>query len=143
MGINSLIYRQICSNGMMGVMAEDSGEVFHKRGKSFNPFAQRTLLHNGLENSLEKSVNGIYLFRKTKDIVVKDPLHEIEKIGKRHSLGKSHVEGVQQAYEHEQQNNLYSVINGFTRYATDNLKNDYKNRLKFETIANDILEKVA
>ena len=118
-------------------------KVFHKRGKGFNPFAQRTLLHNGLENSLEKSVNGIYLSKKTKDIAVKDPLHEIEKIGKRYSLGKSHVEGVQQAYEHEQQNNLYSVINGFSRYATDNLKNDYKNRLKFETIANDILEKVA
>ena len=143
MGINSLIYRQVCTNGMMGVMAEDSGEVFHKRGKGFNPFAQRTLLHNGLENSLEKSVNGIFLFRKTKDITVKDPLHEIEKIGKRYSLNRGHVEGVQEAYEHEKQNNLYSVINGFSRFATDNLKKDYKNRAKFETIANDILETVA
>lgn len=142
MGINSLIYRQVCTNGMMGLMAEESGDVFHKRGKGFNPFAQRTLLDNGLENALEKSVNGIYTFKKTKEIIVDDPHDEIEKIGKRYKLGKTHVEGIQEALQHESRKDMYSVVNGITRYARD-FKSDYKNRSRFETIANEVLESVA
>lgn len=142
MGINSLIYRQVCTNGMMGLMAEESGDVFHKRGRGFNPFAQQTLLNNGLENAIEKSDNGIYLFKKTKDIAVEDPFDEIAKIGSKYNLGKTHIEGIQEEFDHEKQNNMFGVLNAITRRGRS-FKSDYKNRARFETIANDILEKVA
>ena len=143
MGINSLIYRQICTNGMMQLLAEDSEQVFNKRGRQFNPYAQQTLLHNGLENSIEKASNGIYTFRKTKDILVEDPIDEIEKIGSRYKLGRGNIEAIQGNFEHESQFNMYGILNSITRTGQSFGKRDYKNRSKFETIANDILEKVS
>lgn len=144
MGINSLVYRQVCTNGMMALISDDENkEIFYKRGKDFNPFSRVAALNSGLNNAVEQSDKSIITFKKTKDIEVDNPIVEFEKIGKRYSLGKNHVENMVDMWEHERQYNYFGVVNGITRYASREFSNkDYGNRSKFEFIASDVLEKV-
>ena len=142
MGINSLVYRQVCSNGMMGLITdEENKEIFYKRGKDFNPFSRVPAMNRGVMNAIDKSDSNIKLFRKTRDISIESPEDEFIRIGRRYNLGKIHVEGMQESYKIEPQNNLYSIINSVTRYSTG-FKKDYSTRSKFEFVANDMLEKV-
>lgn len=142
MGINSLVYRQVCTNGMMGVGSdEENKEIFYKRGHDFNPYSRKNLLQNGLTNAITTSDQSAQLFKKTKDILVTEPVEEFRKIGKRFNLGKTHVDGFTEEWRNEPQTNYFGVINGITRYAR-NFGKDYFNRSKFELIANDVLEKV-
>lgn len=143
-GLNSLVYRQICTNGMMGLMAEGQNEsIFGNRGREFNPFSRRNLLSQGMDDAIQRSNNSINLFRKTKGILVPEPYDEIDKLSNKYKLSNDHREGVKESYNVEKQRNYFGVINGFSRFATDSFgKKDYKNRSRFEFIASDVLEKV-
>lgn len=143
MGINSLIYRQVCTNGMMGLMSdEDNKDIFYKRGKDFNPFSRKNILQNGVANAVDKSDKNIDMFKKTKDIIVNEPQFELRKIGKKYGIGGVHVDGFVENWNREQQRNYYGVLNSITSYA-QSFKKDYTSRSKFEFIANDLMEKVA
>jgi hypothetical protein len=143
MSVNSLVYRQVCTNGMMGIGSSEENEaIFGGRGNNFSVFAQKPILTRGMENAITKSDNSIYLFRKTKDIKVEDPNKEFVRLGNKYNLGKIHVEGIQESFKKEPQRNIFGVLNGITRYG-NSFKSDYKNRSKFEFIANDLLETVA
>jgi len=144
MGVNSLVYRQICTNGMMGIGSEeDNAEIFHKRGRDFRPAARRNRLNQGLNNAVDQSNNSIRTFKLTKGINVKDPEREIKRIGDRNNLGQNHIESVQDCFNKERQYNVYGVLNSYTRHARDIGNNDYKNRSKIELIANNELNKYA
>jgi hypothetical protein len=144
MSVNSLAYRQVCTNGMMALLSQgENEEIFGKRGSNFSIFAQKPMLHRGLNNALEKADNSIYLFRRTKDIKVDNPEMEINRIGNKYNLGKSHVEGIENAFKVEPQNSLFGIVNGVTRHARNIGNRDYNNRSKFEFIASDLLETVA
>jgi hypothetical protein len=143
MSVNSLVYRQICTNGMMGIGSSEENEaIFGGRGNNFSVFAQKPILTRGIENAITKSDNSIYLFRKTKDIKVEDPNREFVRLGNKYNLGKAHVEGIQESFMKEPQRNMFGVLNATTRYG-NSFKSDYKNRSKFEFMANDLLETVA
>ncbi len=107
MGINSLVYRQICTNGMMGIGSdEDNAEIFHKRSRDFRPAARRNRLNQGLNNAVDQSNNSIRTFKLTKDIKVEDPKREIKRIGSRNNLGQNHIESVQDCFDKERQNSV-------------------------------------
>ncbi|WP_226035636.1 hypothetical protein [Aquibacillus saliphilus] len=143
-GLNSLVYRQVCSNGMMGLIGdEDNKEIFHKRGNDFSPFARRNSLNSGIEKAVDQSNNSIKLFERTKNIEVKNPKEEFNRISSRYKLGQHHVSSLMDMYSQEPQENYYGIINAISRHADRNFKTDYKNRAKFEFMASDILNKVA
>lgn len=142
-GLNSLVYRQVCSNGMLGFIGdEENKEIFYKRGRDFNPFARRSRLNNGINNALNQSSNSIKLFEKTKHIEIKDPKKEFHKLASRYKLGKSQIDHLLDMYTHEPQGNYFGIINAISRHADRNFKNDYNNRAKFETMANELLSEI-
>lgn len=144
MGVNSLLYRQVCTNGMMALVSEeDNKEIFYKRDKDFNSLYKKKKIDLGLSKAIERANNNIILFEKTKNIVVEEPKKEFFKIAKKYNLGVNHVEGIEQRFEKEPQRNMFGVVNALTRYGRDFNKNDYRNRSKFEFIANDVMQKVA
>lgn len=143
MGINALVYRQICTNGMMGLISdEDNKEIFYKRGEGFNPFSRRNMIDRGLNNTINQSDKSIEQYRRTKDIIVDNPIDEIRKIGSNYNLNKGYIDGIQQRFDEEKQNNMFGVVSALTRFGRD-FKSDYKNRSKFEFIANDIVANVS
>lgn len=142
MGINSLVYRQVCTNGMMGLASEDDNTaIFHKRGNNFNPFSRKFMLQDGMNKAIERSNNSIELFHMTKDIILDEPKEEIVKIGKRYNLNKGDVDGIQECWRKERQMNYFGVINSITRRGRD-YGRDYRNRSRLEQVANNVLEKV-
>lgn len=142
MSVNSLVYRQVCSNGMMGLTGDDENrEIFYKRGRDFNPFSRTNLLQNAMSNAISRSAESIQLFRKTKDITVDDPEQEIGRLGRKYKLSGINVDNIQDKFQIEPQNNYYGVLNAITR-AGKSYKKDYRNRSKLELVANDVLSKV-
>jgi hypothetical protein len=142
-GLNSLVYRLICTNGMMDIIGDDENrEIFGKRDRDFNPYSRKRKLNNGLDMTITKSSENIQLFKKTKDIIVENPRQEIDKISNKYKLTKSHNEGIQEAYKKEQQRNMYGIVNSLSRFGRNFNKSDYKNRSKLEFIANDVLHTV-
>lgn len=141
MGLNSLVYRQICTNGMMGLIGDnDNKEIFHKRGRDFQPAARRNKLEMGMDKAIDQSNKNIILFKKTKDIKVDEPYTELRRIGSRYNLGQNHIEGMRDSFEHEKQNNYFGVLNSVTRWGRE--QPDYKTRSRFEFIANETLQRV-
>ena len=141
MGLNTLLYRLICSNGMMEMISNgDNEEIFYKRGDNFNPFSEANIINQTLTNIVDQSFENINNFKKTKEIIVKDPVYEIRKISNKYNLN-THVDKIRENFQHEPQSNYYGIVNSITRTARD--VDDYRQKSKLEFVAHNVVKQVA
>lgn len=140
--ISPMLYRLVCSNGMR--MAESNGEVMKRRPSIFSKFDLDRNIRDSVEMSIKDSTDVISSIQKSKDVRIEDPYKEIEVIGKNNRIKKSDVLRLQDVFDIEPQNNLYGVVNSFTRYGRilEDEENDNENRVKFENLAGRVLERV-
>lgn len=140
--INPMLYRLVCSNGMRS--AEANGDAISRRHSSFSKFDLDRNIRDSVELSIQESTNTIVSIQKSKDVRINEPYKEIERIGKQERVKKDDISRLQDTFDIEPQENLFGVMNSFTRYGRilEDEENDNEGRVKFENLAGKILERV-
>lgn len=140
--IAPMLYRLVCSNGLR--RASSNGDKISRRTRSFAKVDLDKNIRDSIEHSINDSTNTIASIQRSKDIRIEDPYAEIEDIGKKERITKKEVEGIQDAFDIEPQDNLYGVVNSFTRYGRilEDEENNNERRVRFENVAGKVLESV-
>lgn len=139
--MNPMLYRLVCSNGLR--RAEANGDVMSRSHSGFSKFDLDRNIRDSVELSINESTNTIASIQKSKDIRIDDPHKEIEIIGKKERINRKEVSRIQETFDIEPQDNLFGVMNSFTRYGRilEDEDNDNERRILFENVAGKILER--
>lgn len=125
-------------------MPMSNGEATNQRHNGKNRFDIGRMLNDSIELSISESSNRINGMQRSKDVKINDVYGEIERIGIKEKIRKDEISDVQEMYHAEPQENMFGVINSFTRYGKviEEENEDNERRIKFEDIAGRLLEKV-
>lgn len=140
--IAPMILRLVCTNGLRRPMT--TGERFNQQHSNFTNFDIDRNIGDWIETSVKDSSSDIVRMMKSRDVKVDDPYEEIERIGKEEKINKSEIARIQDIFDIEPQENMFGVINSFTRYGREieEIHQDNERRVVMENIAGKILERV-
>lgn len=112
--IDQVVYRLVCTNGMMG-MATDS--VFSKRHMFTNQGDLQMQISNSIKGLLAEGMGTIHQFAAAKDRELATPIEMITKLAKDQKYSIKLIEQIVDAYNFEPDANVFGVVNAFTRAA--------------------------
>ena len=127
-----MLYRQICTNGAVAMI--ENAEYVH-RHIGISTEALTVGFSNIIETGMEKGELAIKKLVATKQIVVSDPIHYIEKVSE-DLYSKKFVEDVKGFYAQEPEENIFGIIAAFTRAARS--LNDI-GRVEVEKFASELM----
>lgn len=135
--ITPLIWRQICSNGMMGWGRNEDMEIFTQRHIYLKPHEMYGRVAEAIGNALKVGDQVIDKLLQAKETPIENPLDVIKKLSEKNKYSKEVTEKIQGAFMMEEGNNAFYVVQAFTRACQD-LKAD--NRVGIETDASKMLD---
>ncbi|MFS0883343.1 DUF932 domain-containing protein [Metabacillus niabensis] len=134
-----LVWRKVCSNGMMGWGESDNG--LRQRHIHFEPTSIRQQIEDGVLVAVDTTKELMNKMELAREIKIEKPFDELKKYSKQLNLNKKQTGKLEEAFYHEPQNNLYGVINAFTRFARDLKNNEVQTDI--EMFAGKLLRQVA
>ena len=111
--IKALVWRQICSNGMMGWGTD--GDVFLQRHIYLKPQEMYSRVAEAIGNALKVGDEAIERLLKAKKVKVTDPLEIIKKLSQKAKYSDALTEKFQGAFLQESGNTAFHVVQAFTR----------------------------
>lgn len=133
------LFRLVCSNGMMKLETGDEFTKIHRFGTSM-------MLQSDIKSFIETSSNGLSdlvdMYTESATINVENPIDKIKKLSKKYKLRKIDTNNIVNAYDMEPMNNVYGIINAFTRGAQFGTKNNPEIREEIERVAYSILQEM-
>jgi len=113
--IEPLVFRLICSNGLMGWSSTGAGfrqrHMWLKQQEMYNRVAE------ALVESLQAGSTAINLLSESRNVKVDDPLAIIEDLAKENNITKKDTELIKTSFAEEPEHTIYGVVNSFTRAA--------------------------
>jgi hypothetical protein len=137
--ITPLVYRLICSNGMMGWGLNKDMEVFQQRHIYLKQHEMYGRVAEAIGNALKVGDSVIDDLVKAKTVKIADPLDVIKKLSEKNKYSKELTEKIQGAFMIEEGNDAFHVLQAFTRGCQE-LKADQ--RVAIETDAGKMLHQL-
>lgn len=137
--ITPLVYRLICSNGMMGWGKNTDMEIFTQRHIYLKPHEMYGRVVEAIGNALKMGDSAIDKLLKAKETKVENPLEIIKKLATKAKYSKELTEKLQGTFMEEEGNTVFHVIQAFTRGCHE-LSADQ--RVRVETDANKFLDEL-
>lgn len=135
--ITPLVWRLVCSNGMMGWATD--GDIFSQRHLYLKPHEMYGRVAEAIGTALKVGDASIEKLIQAKETPIEKPLDVIAKLAEKHKYSKEFTEKVQGKFMEEEGNNAFYVIQAFTRACQD-LSAD--NRTGVETDSTKMLEQL-
>lgn len=135
--VSPVVYRQVCSNGLMSWVKEDE---FQQRHIYIDHEQMEEKVAVAIDWSIGKAQQMIDKLMIAKNTKIEDPFQEIERIGRQHQYQKYVVEDVKNSFEKEPMQNVFGLVQAFT-HASQKYNQDKK--VEMERNASKILEMAA
>lgn len=132
--IMPMVYRLVCTNGLMAWRASD--DIFSQRHIYINENEMEERVAVAFANALQLGNETIEVLRQSKQVKVSNPLELIDKLAKSEKYSKKFVETVKLAYGKENDGSLFYVVQSLTAAAKE-LDND--RRIEVEHHASKLL----
>lgn len=113
--ITPLIWRLVCSNGMMGWGRNTDLEVFQQRHIYLKQHEMYGRVAEAIGNALKVGDSAIEELVKAKQTKIEDPLEVIKKLATKAKYSKEFTEKLQGTFMQEEGNTAFHVIQAFTR----------------------------
>lgn len=136
--IKPMVYRQVCSNGLMMWVTDGDSMNQHHRGK--DRVEMQELVEKYLVAAVHAGEEVLETLKRAKEINVEDPIQLIEKFGKEKKYSEKFVNQVKTSFESEKGNNVFYLVQAFT-HAVQTLKND-DTRVEIEQDAGRLLHQL-
>ena len=117
--ITPLIYRLVCSNGLMGWVRNNDMEIFTQRHIYLKPHEMYGRVAEAIGNALKVGDSVIEKLVQAKETPVTNPLDVIKQLAEKHKYSKEFTEKVQGAFMEEQKDSAFYVVQAFTRACRD------------------------
>ncbi|QST02852.1 DUF932 domain-containing protein (plasmid) [Pontibacillus sp. ALD_SL1] len=134
-----LVYRLICSNGLMGMAPNQDKTIFAKRHAYIDHDSMEEQVAAAMRDAIEIGDHTIDVLEKSKQIMVDDPYEVIDRLAKKEKYSKKMTEAVKDAYRHENDGSLFYVVQSLTDVAKNY---EHDRRLEIETTASKLLQKM-
>jgi hypothetical protein len=115
--ITPLIWRLVCSNGMMGWATD--GDIFKQRHLYLKPHEMYGRVVEAIGNALKVGDASIEKLVQAKETPVENPLDVIAKLSEKYKYSKEFTEKAQGKFMEEEGNNAFYVLQAFTRACQD------------------------
>lgn len=115
--ITPVVYRLICSNGMMGWATD--GDIFKQRHLYLKPHEMYGRVTEAVGQALRVGDGAIEKLREAKETHIKDPLDVIKQLSEKNKYSKEFTEKVQGRFMQESGDNAFYVVQAFTRASQD------------------------
>lgn len=136
--ITPLVWRLVCSNGMMGWATD--GDIFKQRHLYLKPHEMYGRVAEAIGNALKVGDSAIEKLVEAKETPVKDPLEIIKQLSEKYKYSKEFTEKAQETFMVEEGNTAFHVIQAFTRACQ--LQNNPDFRTGVETDTTKMLEQL-
>ncbi len=139
-GVSSLrvmpvTYRLVCTNGMRAWVKD--GDLFEQRHIHLTSDELYMRMSGAIVNAIKAGDGLIKVMRQAKGIKVASPLDLIKELAQKEEYSKKLTDALTENFMIEPENNIYGVINAFTRTARD-IENTER-RLDLEEYAGNML----
>ena len=132
--INGIIWRLICTNGLASVYKENSfvqRHIYLNHNEMFNRVA------HAIGSSIKVGASMVDEIIKAKAKPITDPFDIIDKLASGETFSQKFVEDVKTNWSVEPENNVYGIVNAFTRTARD--IGDADKRFEIEQFAGKVM----
>lgn len=133
--ITPLVWRLVCSNGMMGWAVD--GEIFKQRHLYLKPHEMYGRVAEAIGSALKVGDAAIEHLIQAKETKIADPLEIIKKLSEKNKYSKEFMEKTQGKFMEEEGNTAFHVIQAFTRACQETKNADF--RTEIETDATKML----
>lgn len=133
--IAPITYRLICTNGLKMWKQEEG--AFKQRHVHIGSDELKDMLKVTMANSIEKGKELIEGMKESRKILIPNPYEYINGIVLEYNLSNKMGDRMKEAFEIENEKNLYGIVNSVTRTARD-LEN-HEARMKLESIASSLM----
>jgi hypothetical protein len=113
--ITPLIWRLVCSNGLMGWGVNKDMEIFTQRHIYLKPHEMYARVAEAIGNALKVGDTVIEKLVQAKETPVVNPLEIIAKLSEKNKYSKEFTEKTQGKFLEEEGNTAFHVIQAFTR----------------------------
>lgn len=129
--ITPLVWRLVCSNGMMGWATD--GEVFKQRHLYLKPHEMYGRVAEAVGNALKVGDGAIEQLLEAKETHIADPLEVIKQLAEKNKYSKEFTEKAQGKFLIEEGNTAFHVIQAFTRACQETTNPDFRTGVETDT----------
>lgn len=134
--VNPSIWRLVCTNGMVEKKAQYG--LFKQRHINFDPATVNSRIQNSIVTGIKTGEEILDKFGRSRNVKIQNPYEVITHHGQRKAYSDKILKGLRESFEKEPENNLYGVVNAFTRTA-QNL-GSIERKIEMEQFASKILD---
>lgn len=122
--ITPLVWRLVCSNGMMGWAVD--GDVFKQRHLYLKPHEMYGRVAEAIGTALRVGDGAIEQLIQAKETFIADPLEVIKQLSEKNKYSKEFTEKAQGKFMEEEGNTAFHVIQAFTRACQETSNADFR-----------------
>lgn len=136
--VTPLVWRLVCSNGLMGWGTNEEAGIFQQRHMFLKPHEMYGRVAEAINNGLQTGDKALERLVEAKETPIENPLDVIQKLAEKRKYSKEFTEKVQGAFLEEAGDNAFYVVQAFTRACQ--LSNSVDFRTEVEKDATKMLE---
>ena len=129
--ITPLVWRLVCSNGMMGWSVD--GDVFKQRHLYLKPHEMYGRVSEAIGSALKVGDAAIEELIQAKETPIEDPLEVIKKLSEKNKYSKEFMEKTQGKFLEEEGNTAFHVIQAFTRACQETKNPDFRTEIESDS----------
>ena len=133
--IDSVVYRLVCTNGMMGLRTDSFFSQRHMFDEGLTTLGSR--ISKSVTGLLTEGMGNINRLSQAKQIALDTPIEVIERLAKEQKYSTKLTKDIVDSYLFEPDNNAFGVVNAFTRAARSL---PIARRIEIEEFAGSILQ---